>query len=88
MQRKANVIPMFPSEANDDSPAARLRELADAYESGEVGGVLITYVTSDGAVKYQVTGALTEEENIGKAIGMAEELRRRLEQMRRFFSPR
>lgn len=78
---------MFPSGANDAAPGDELREIADAYESGDVEGVLIAYVMRDGTVKYQTMGALADRENLGSASTVAGELQRRLEQLR-FFSPR
>jgi len=78
---------MFPSGANDIAPGDELRDLADAYESGDVEGVLIAYVTRSGEVKYKTMGALAEKENLRHAATVAEELKRRLEQLA-FFCPR
>jgi hypothetical protein len=67
------------SAANDETPGGKLREIAADYELGEIEGVLITCVTSDGSVQYQMMGALAEKENIGNAVTIAGELKRRLE---------
>lgn len=85
--KQANVIPMFPSGANDVAPGDELRDIADAYETGDVEGVLIAYVMKDGTVKYKTMGALAERENLGSAVTVAGELQHRLDQLR-FFSPR
>ncbi|QIF07926.1 hypothetical protein G5A69_09830 [Ralstonia mannitolilytica] len=74
----ANLTPCTLDADDDESPSGVLRAMADAFESGNVEGALVAYVTSDGAVKYQTMGALAEKENIGNAVTVAEVLKRRL----------
>lgn len=78
---------MFPSDADEPAPGDELREIAGAYEAGDVEGVLIAYIARDGTVRYKTMGALADRENLGQAITVAGELQRRLESSR-FFSPR
>lgn len=77
---------MAPSGADDDSPGNTLREIAGGYEEGVVEGVVVAYVMRDGSVRYQLLGALAEPENLGNAVTIAGELKRRLEQSL-IFSP-
>lgn len=74
-----NFIPCTLDANDDESPSGELRALADACESGNVEGVLIAYVMSDGSVRYQMMGELAEEENLGNAATVAGELKRRLD---------
>lgn len=75
------IISSFPATANDETPGCKLRELADDYESGAVRGVIVTYVTDDGEVMYKLMGALSEEENLGNAVTIVGELKRRINMM-------
>lgn len=74
----SNLTPYACDAGDDESPSGVLRAMADAYDVGNVEGVLVAYVTSDGAVMYRVMGALAEKENIGNAVTVAEVLKRRL----------
>ncbi|AMP69561.1 hypothetical protein PP715_03155 [Ralstonia solanacearum] len=76
---QTNVIPLFLAAANDETPGDKLREIADDYESGKVKGVIVTYVTDDGEVRYKLMGALAKTGNLGNALAIAGELKRRLE---------
>ena len=74
---KPNLTPCA-LDTDDESPSDELRALADACESGNVEGVLVAYVTSDGSVRYKMMGALADEENLGNVATIAGELKRRI----------
>lgn len=74
-----NTTPYTRGANDDESPSGELKALADAYDSGNVEGILVAYVTSDGSVRYQMMGALADEENLGNAITVAGALKRRLD---------
>lgn len=81
----SNLTPYVCDAGDDESPSGVLRAMADAYDAGNVEGALVAYVTSDGSVRYQMMGALAEEENLDNAVTIAGALKKRLH-MRRALS--
>lgn len=75
---KPDHTPCTPDADDDESLSGVLRAMADAYDVGNVEGILVAYVTSDGSVRYQMMGALAEEENLGNAVTIAGALKKRL----------
>lgn len=75
---KPNHTPCTPDADDNESASGVLRAMADAYDVGNVEGILVAYVTSDGSVRYQMMGALAKEENLDNAVIIAEALKKRL----------
>ncbi|MEL6236990.1 MAG: hypothetical protein AAFO57_00525 [Pseudomonadota bacterium] len=72
------MFPLFRGGASED-PSEQLREIADDLEAGRIRGVVISYVRDDGEVGYKLMGALAKTSNLGNAIGIIGELKRRVE---------
>ena len=75
---QTNVFPLFRGAASE-VPSEQLREIADDLEAGRIKGVVISYVRDDGAVEYKLMGAFAKTSNLGNAIGIIGELKRRVE---------
>ncbi|WP_231408931.1 hypothetical protein [Ralstonia solanacearum] len=77
---QTNVIPMFRGAASE-VPSEQLREIADDLEEGRIKGVIIAYVRDDGEVGYKLMGALAKTSNLGRAVGIAGVLEKRIEHL-------
>lgn len=75
---QTNVFPIFRGAASE-APSNQLRKIADDLEAGRTKGVIITYVKDDGVVEYKLMGALAKTGNLGNAVGIIGELKRRVE---------
>ena len=78
-QAKAKVLHLFQGAANEAPSHQQLREYADDLEAGRIKGLVVSYVRDDGEVGYKLMGSLAKTSNLGSAIGIIGELKRRVE---------
>lgn len=74
-----NVVKIFPTTKVEMGPAEELEALAARYRAGELAGMNVTYVTTDGEVEFKLFGVAADDPEI--SIGLVDRLKRRLERL-------